>query len=216
VTFSVAGGTTQEPGTPRIGPGPAKRAPGRGGPLRVRLRRLAGSTVGWAFETFGGPPPGLVPGGGTANDDRPVVVVLLFGATEDAVAATARDLAASLAAGGPRPVLVLDGPHFAAARRAGVVVDHLLSREDWAARGYAEWDTFLAGELDRLRRDLRTRHVVTLTPAGTAGMGAAELRDLLTPPGRRPGPLRRLWWRAVVRVERRVDRTSGAKPEGRQ
>jgi hypothetical protein len=84
-----------------------------------------------------------------------------------------------------------------------VVVDHVISRADWAARGYAEWDTYLAGEVDRLRRDLRTRHVVTLPPDGTAGMGAAELRELLTPPGRRPNPLtRRVWRRAVVRVER--------------
>jgi len=207
---STAGGTAHG-STPRLGPGPAKKAPGRGGPLRVRLRRRAGDTVGWAFETLGGPPPGLVPGGGTANDDRPVVVVLLFGATPDAVTATARDLTAALAAGGPRAVLVLDGPHFAAARRAGVVVDHVISRADWAARGYAEWDTYLAGEVDRLRRDLRTRHVVTLPPEGTAGMGAPALRDLLTPPGRRPNPLTRLWRRAVVRLERRVDRTSGAK-----
>ena len=207
----AAGDTTRGRATPRLGPGPARRAPGSGGSPAVRLRRLAGDTVGWAFETLGGPPPGLVPGGGTANDDRPVVVVLLFGATADVVATTAGVLAGRLAAGGPRAVLVLDGPHFAAARRAGVVVDHVISRADWAARGYAEWDTYLAGEVDRLRRDLRTRHVVTLPPEGTDGMGAAELRELLTPPGRRPNPLTRLWWRAVVRVERRVDRTSGAK-----
>jgi hypothetical protein len=204
----VSGGTTN---TPRIGPGPAKRAPGSGGSLPVRLRRLAGDTVGWAFETLGGPPPGLVPGGGTANDDRPVVVVLLFGASAEVVATTAGVLAGRLAAGGPRPVLVLDGPHFAAARRAGVVVDHVISRADWAARGYAEWDVYLAGEVDRLRRDLRTRHVVTLPPEGTDGMGAADLRDLLTAPGRGPNPLLRLWRRAVVRAERRIDRTSGAK-----
>jgi hypothetical protein len=211
VAGSTAGGTTDGRTTPRLGPGPAKRAPGRGGSLPARLRRLAGDTVGWGFETLGGPPPGLVPGGGHTHDDRPVVVVLLFGATADVVAATARDLAGRLAVGGPRPVLVLDGPHFAAARRAGVVVDHVISRADWAARGYAEWDTYLAGEVDRLRRDLRTRHVVTLPPEGTDGMSTVALRELLTPPGRRPNPLARLWRRAVVRVERRVDRTSGAK-----
>jgi hypothetical protein len=208
---SRAGGTTRGPATPRFGPGPAKRAPGSGGSFAARLRRLAGDTVGWAFETIGGPPPGLVPGGGTANDDRPIVVVLLFGASQDAVTATARDLAASLAAGGPRAMLVLDSPHFAAARRAGVIVDHVISRADWAARGYAEWDRYLAGEMDRLRHDLRTRHVVTLPPEGTAGMGAPALRELLTAPGRRPNPLTRLWRRAVVRAERLVDRTSGAK-----
>lgn len=205
-------GSTAGSTRPRFGPGPARRAPGRGGSLAARLRRLAGDTVGWAFETLGGPPPGLVPGGGTANDGRPIVVVLLFGATADAVTTTARDLTAGLAAGGPRAILVLDSPHFAAARRAGVVVDHVISRADWAARGYAEWDRYLAGEIDRLRRDLRTRHVVTLPPGGTAGMAASALRELMTPPGRRPNPLLRLWRRTAVRAERLVDRTSGAKP----
>jgi hypothetical protein len=75
----------------------------------VRLRRLAGDTVGWAFETLGGPPPGLVPGGGD-GERRPA------GRRRPAVRAiggrrrrTASVLAGRLAAGGPRPVLVLDG-----------------------------------------------------------------------------------------------------------
>jgi len=193
-------------------PSPGPRKVGRGGPLRTRLRRRAGDAVGWFFETLGGSPPGLVPRAGTSYDDRPVVVVMLFGAGPDAVGATARTLAAGLAAGGPRPVLVLDRPHFAVARRAGVVVDHVLSREDWAARGYAEpWDEYLAGEVDRLRHDLGTRHVVTLGETGTQGLDEAALRELLTPPGRSPRPHTRAWRRAVVRLERRVDRTSGAK-----
>jgi hypothetical protein len=185
---------------------------GHGGPLRARLRRRAGNAVGWFFESLGGPPPGLVPRAGTTYDDRPVVAVLLFGAGPDVVGATARTLAASLAAGGPRPVLVLDRPHFAAARRAGVVVDHVLSREDWAARGYEEpWDAYLAGELDRLHTDLQTRHVVTLGETGTEGMDEAALGELLTPPGRSPRPHTRVWQRIVVRLERRVDRTSAEK-----
>ena len=186
--------------------GPAKV--GRGGPLRARLRRRAGNAVGWFFETLGGPPPGLVPGAGTAYDDRPVVVVLLFGADRGRRRRDrARRWPTALPAGGPRPVLVLDRPHFAAARRAGVVVDHVLSREDWAARGYPEpWDAYLAGELDRLHHDLRTRHVVTLGETGTAGMDEAALRELLTPPGRSPRLPARAWQRATVRLERSVDK----------
>jgi hypothetical protein len=197
------------PSAPR--PGQARKVRGSG-PLPVRARRLAGNAVGGFFERLGGPPPGLVPGAGSSYDDRPVVVALLFGATPETVAGTGRDLAADLAAGGSRPVLVLDGPHFAAARRAGVVTDHVLSREDWAARGYAgTWDAYLAAEVDRLRGDLRTRHVVTLPPTGTEGLGEAGLRELLTPPGRSPRLPARSWRRIVVRLERRVDRTSGAK-----
>ena len=64
-------------------------------------------------------------------------------------------------------------------------------------------------DLDRLRRDLRTRHTVTLPETGTDGMDEAGLRALLTPPGRSPRPLARAWHRLVVRLERRVDRTSG-------
>jgi hypothetical protein len=200
---------TIEPAAPRPGQVRKVRA---SGPLPVRARRLAGNAVGWFFERLGGSPPGLVPGAGSSYDDRPVVVALMFGATAETVAATARDLAADLAGGGPRPVLVLDGPHFAAARRAGVATDHVLSREDWAARGYAgPWDTYLAAEIERLQGDLRTRHVVKLPPTGTEGLGEAGLRGLLTPPGRSPRIPARLWRRLVVRLERRVDRTSGAK-----
>ncbi len=191
---------------------PGRRTVRGGGPLGARARRLAGDAVGWFFETLGGPPPGLVPGAGATSDDRPVVVVLLVGAPPDVVGGTARTLAAGLPHGGPRPVLVLDGPHFAAARRAGLVADHVLSREAWAARGCTEpWDAYLAGEMDRLRRDLRTGHVVTLPGTGTEGMAEAELRELLTPPGRAPRGLVRVWWRVVVRLERKVDKTSGAK-----
>jgi hypothetical protein len=178
-----------------------------GGTLATRARRLAGNGVGWFFETLGGTPPGLVPGAGSRYDDRPVVAVLLFGAAADVVGATARVLAGCLESGGPRPVLVIDGPHFAAARRAGVVCDHVLSRAEWTRRGYAaSWDEYLAAELDRLRHDLHTHHVVTLPDTGTAGMPDAELRSLLTPPGRSPRLPARTWHGLARRAERRVDR----------
>jgi len=100
-------------------------------------RHLVGRFVGWAFEATAAPPPGLVPGrdtGPRSADGRPVVLVLLFGADTPAVTATAHDLSRAAGRGGPRPLLVLDEPHFAAARRAGVAADHVLSRAVWAAR----------------------------------------------------------------------------------
>lgn len=174
-----------------------------------RARRVAGEFIGWFFETAGGAPPGLVTGAGTAVDERPVVVVLLLAADEDAVATTAQDLAAALADGGPRAVLVLDRPHFAVARRAGVAADHVLSQEDWTARGYAQsWDAYLAEQLDRLRHDFSTRHVVRLPSGGTRAMDPDRLRRELTPPGRGARGAIRWWRRAVVRLERRIDRPS--------
>ena len=174
--------------------------------VRARARQLAGRCVGWAFEAAGGPPPGLTPGRvEPALDARPVVIVLLLEAEAEAVAQTAADLVAATAAGGPRPVLVLDRPHFAAARRAGVVADHVLSAKDWAARGLpGPWEDHLAAELDRLRRDLASRHVVTLPAGGSRALDPAAWQAALTPP-RRPGPLRR----ALVRLERRLDHPSG-------
>jgi hypothetical protein len=177
------------------------------GSLATRLRRLAGNAVGWFFETLGGSPPGLVPGAGSRYDGRPVVVVLLFGATAEVVGRTAEALAAGLASGGPRPVLVIDTPHFAAARRAGVVTDHVLSRESFTARGYeTSWDDHLAAEIARLQHDLRTRHVVTLPGTGTTELDGTALTDLLTPPGRPAQFPIRLWHRTTRTLERRVDR----------
>jgi hypothetical protein len=188
-------------------PGRGPRKVRGGGSLATRARRLAGNGVGWFFETLGGTPPGLVPGAGSRYDDRPVVVVLLFGATADVVGATARVLAAGLESGGPRPVLVIDGPHFAAARRAGVVSDHVLSRDAYASRGLpGDWDEYLAVELDRLRHDLHTRHVVTLPESGTESLAPETLTTLLTPPGRSPRLPSRWWHRATVKLERTVDR----------
>ena len=167
--------------------------------LLAGARHAAGTAVGWAFETLGGPPPGLVPGRPDAGtDDRPVLAVLLLQAAPEAVEAIAAELAAALAAGGPRPILVLDGPHFAIARRAGVTADHVLSRADWERRYPGRsWDAYLDGERDRLRRDFGAR-VVTLPPGG--GLPAGALRA---------APDARRWQRVAALAERRIDRGSG-------
>lgn len=172
-------------------------------------RHAAGRFVGWVFEALGAPPPGLPAGRGVdprGVDDRPVAVVLLLEAEPDAVARTAEDLARVAAAGGPRSLLVLDRPHFAVARRAGIAADHVLSHEAWAKRHPdLPWEDYLAGELRRLRHDFATDVVVTLPAEGSAALDPAALEALLRP-ARRRTPVGRVWRRMVVRLERRVDR----------
>ena len=177
-----------------------------------RLRQAAGRAVGWTFDALAAPPPGLRPARDLdprTLDGRPVVLVLLLDADPAAVLRTAQDLARATAEGGPRAVLVLDEPHFAVARRAGVASDHVLSREEWVA-GHPglPWEDYLAGQLARFRRDYATGHVVALPPEGSAALDPAEFAEALRPPARRWGTARRAWDRAVARVERRVDRGS--------
>jgi hypothetical protein len=181
-----------------------------GSRLRPRprfLRRAVGRAVGWIVEVAGGPPPGYAGGplvdsvGRAELDGRPVVVVLLLGSDEAVAARTAEDLAAAVVAGAPRVLVVLDTPHFAVVRRVGLPVDHLLSPDDWSARGQAEpWSAHVAQELARLRRDLGELRVLRLPPDGAAGR--SELIDLLGPPGPRP----RGWRRAGRRWAARLDR----------
>ena len=173
-----------------------------------RLRSLAGRAVGWMFESLGGPPPG--PAGAQGDDGAPVAVVLLLGADADVTAATAAGLAAAAPRAGRRVLLVMDQPHFGVARRAGVAVDHVLSREAWAERGHVEaWEEYLRAELRRLRRDFATRTVVTLPPNGSVGLDDGTLDALLRPAGSDPsGGWRRRARAAVVRLERRVDHPS--------
>jgi hypothetical protein len=176
------------------------------------LRRTAGRVVGWSFEASGAPPPGLRPGRDVdprVLDGRPVVLVLLLGADAAAVQRTAQHLSRGTAEGGPRALLLLDGPHFAAARRAGVAADHVLSRDEWAQRHPGlSWEDYLDGELTRLRRDFATAHVVALPPTGTTALDPAVLAEAMRPPARRGGRTRAAWDRAVARVERRIDRGS--------
>ncbi len=175
-----------------------------------RLRWLARQVVGTFFEAAGGPLPGLVAGAGSRYDDRPVAVVLLLGQDGGVVADTAARLAQALRDGGPRSVLVLDGPHFAQARRAGIACDHVLSRAAYAERvPEGSWEDYLRAQTARLRRDYRTRCVVRLPDGGAAALPAGGLPELLAQAQRqRPARHRGRYGRALVRLERRLDRPS--------
>lgn len=179
------------------------------------LRGRAGPLLGRTMDRLAVPPPGLKAGAGTPRggaDRRPAVIVLLLGATgPDAVAATAAELVHhGPVAGGPRPVVVLDTPHFAAVRRAGLAADHILARAEYEARHPGQpYSAYLAQRLDQLRRDYATRHVVTVPPEGVAALGPGALAELLVVPRR--GWWRRVWEPTALRFEAAIDRpTSGA------
>jgi hypothetical protein len=178
------------------------------------VRGRAGPALGRSMDRLGVPPPGLragrqQPTSGTSG--WPAVVVLMLGASgQSAVAATAEALLPVAAAARVRPVLVLDTAHFAAVRRAGLAVEHVLPPEEWDRRHPGTSYTRCLGErLDQLRQDYATGHLVTLPSGGAEVLPDGELAALLVPPHR--SPLRRWWQRLAGRIEGAVDRpTSGA------
>jgi len=197
------------------------------------VRGKAGPALGRTMDRLGVPPPGLragrqLPASGT--NGWPAVIVLLLGAqgqpaatatatavtvtvtvvTATVVTATAEALLPVAAAAGVRPVLVLDTPHLAAVRRAGLAVEHVLPPDEWDRRHPGTPYTGYLGErLDQLRKDYATPHLVTLPSGGAEALPDGELAALLVPPHR--SPLRRWWQRLAGRFEEAIDRpTSGA------
>jgi hypothetical protein len=181
--------------------------------LPESVKGKAGPALGRSMDRLRVPPPGLKAGHGpgAAGAGSPAVVVLLLGAPD---AATVADtVTALLREAGPArvcPVLVLDGPHFAPARRAGLAVDHLLPVDAWAGRHpgrpYAD---YLAERLAQLRSDYATTHLVRLPAEGVAGLPDGALAAALVPPVQ--GRARRVWQRLAGRFEAAIDRpTSGA------
>jgi hypothetical protein len=180
------------------------------------VRGRAGPALGRTMDRLGVPPPGLragrqQPASGTSG--WPAVVVLLLGAQGQpavavtTVAATAEALLPAAAAARVRPVLVLDTSHFAAVRRAGLAVEHVLPLDEWDRRHPGTPYTGYLGErLEQLRQDYATGHLVTLPSGGAGALPDGELAALLVPPYR--NPLRRWWQRLAGRLEGAIDRPS--------
>jgi hypothetical protein len=181
--------------------------------LPESVKGKVGPALGRSMDRLRVPPPGLKAGRapGAAGTGSPAAVVLLLGGVDAAtVAGTVAALLRVAGAAGVRPVLVLDGPHFAPARRAGLAVDHLLSAGDWQQRHPGQpYAGYLAERLAQLRVDYATSHLVTLPPGGADALGDSALAAALTPP--EPGRGRRVWQRLAGRLEAAIDRpTSGA------
>jgi hypothetical protein len=177
------------------------------------VKGKAGPALGRSMDRLRVPPPGLKAGRApeTAGTGSPAAVVLLLGGADAAsVAGTVAALLRVAGTAGVRPVLVLDGPHFAPARRAGLAVDHLMPADDWQRRHPGRpYTGYLAERLAQLRADYATSHLVTLPAGGAGEMGDGALAAALTPP--EPGRGRRVWHRLAGRVEAAIDRpTRGA------
>jgi hypothetical protein len=177
------------------------------------VKGKAGPALGRSMDRLRVPPPGLKAGHGpgAAGPAGPVVVVLLLQAPDaQAVADTAAALLRAAGPAGVRPVLVLDSPHFAPARRAGLAVEHLTPSQEWARRHPDRpYSGYLAERLAQLRADYATSHLVRLPDEGAAGLPDGALTAALLPP--HPGRGRRVWQRLAGRFEAAIDRpTSGA------
>ncbi|HET9654751.1 MAG TPA: hypothetical protein VFP72_05320 [Kineosporiaceae bacterium] len=181
--------------------------------LPESLRGKAGPALGRTMDRLAVPPPGLRAGrgAGARSWTWPAVVVLQPGAPDAAAVAgtvaVLQELAGRLEI---RPVLVLDTPHFAPVRRAGLAADHVLDPGEWARRHpdvpYAE---HLRERLGQLRRDYATAQLVTLPPQGAGALDPEELAAMLAPTPRRA--VHRVWQRLMGRFEGAIDRsTSGA------
>lgn len=181
--------------------------------LPESVKGKAGPALGRSMDRLRVPPPGLKAGRGpgAAGPASPAVVVLLLGAPDaatvtDTVAALLRDAGPA----GVRPVLVVDTPHFAPARRAGMAVDHVLPAQEWSRRHPGDpYAGYLGERLAQLESDYATSHLVRLPAGGAAALPDGALAAALVPP--RPGRGRRVWQRLAGRFEAAIDRpASGA------
>lgn len=178
------------------------------------LRAVAGAVVDRLVAGAHVPPPGLRAGRAADPDhavlaDRlPTALVLCLGADEPAVTRTVRDLQVAAGLAGVRPVLVLDRPHFAVARRAGVPVEHLVAREAWEQRhAPGTWAEHVRRELAAMRHAYSATATVLLPSDGTAAMDLEVLSVLLAPEP--AGRVRRTWAAGVLKAARALDQPLG-------
>lgn len=131
-----------------------------GGRVAGRLRdsRTAREVVSRVFDldvTVGGSvflsAGNLLAGHGL--DNLPVVLVSLVGAVDDDVAEILERVAQEqVLTGGFRPVVLLDGDHFAEVRRYGYPVDYIVPESRWTAEDVT-WREYYRERLRAMRRD---------------------------------------------------------------
>ena len=150
------------------------------------LRAPVGRQLSRLLAAFDAPPSGLR-AGWTAGRSRngPIALVLLFGADEEAIAATATTLAEVAALGHVRPLLVLDRPAFAVVRRAGLPVEYVVDEQTWRSRGEPQpWSEHLQVRLSQLRRDYVADLCLMLPPGGIPALPEQVLAAGLSIPAR--------------------------------
>lgn len=113
----------------------------------------------------------------------PVVGVLATGLPDEALEALLDQLASlQRETAAFRPVLVVDRPLFAAARRHGYVVEHVIPRERWAGGEFGDppWEDYLARRLGSVIDAYQLWHLARVAPDGHGldPVDAAVLRCL--------------------------------------
>lgn len=123
----------------------------------------------------------------------PVVGVVALGLTDEQVGAVVEQLAELQRQDlSFRPLLVLDRPAFAHARRHGYVVEVVVPREDWADQprsGRTEpvaWEDYLGRRLAAIVDDYQLWHLARADAEGLDPLDRAVIRAL---PGRLPATL---------------------------
>lgn len=141
----------------------------------LRGNQLARTAVSRAFdmdlEGIGGTV--FVDGGnllaGEGLDNVPVVVLSLVGTPTDVVAERLDQIGQEqVLTGGFRPVLIIDGDHFAAVREFGWPVELVLSREQWDAEAHLRdetgWEAYLTRRYQAIRRNYRAAALLEFGP----------------------------------------------------
>jgi hypothetical protein len=128
------------------------------------LRSLLGRGVDVLVDLVRAPPPGLR---GSAQersaDALPVVLLYQPGADRADVVSTLEAVPDLQSSAGVRVVLVLDRPHLAVARRAGLVVELLPGSDSWARRHPDRpWPEEVGRRLALMRRDYAAAAVIEL------------------------------------------------------
>ena len=141
----------------------------------LRDNQLARTAVSRAFdmdlEGIGGTV--FVEGGnllsGQGLDNVPVVILSLVGTPPELVGERLEQIGREqLLTGGFRPILVIDGDHFAAVREFGWPIELVLSRAQWDAdelvRDESGWEAYLTRRLQAIRRNYRAAALLEFGP----------------------------------------------------
>lgn len=106
---------------------------------------------------------------GQGLDNVPVVVLSLIGTPEEDVPERLAQIGQEqLLTAGFRPVLVVDGDHFAAIRPYGWPVELVLSQDRWdqeeSLQDETGWDAYLVRRLQEIRRNYRAAALLEFGP----------------------------------------------------
>jgi hypothetical protein len=170
-------------------------------------RSVVGRGVDVLVDLAHVPPPGLRGGAvdGIAADGLPVVLLYQPGADEAGIIRTLRAVSELQSSAGVRVVLVLDRPHLALVRQAGVLAELIPASDAWTRRlPDRSWPEEVRRRLAQIRRDYRAAAVFEV---GRDGLNDAQ-RATITARFRSGSPVGRgmaAWRRLRAAALRLID-----------